>query len=135
MWRHGVQAIFLACYSAKNISHIQVLFGYLLFCKPNSKPPRPIIQSLWLANEKQGASFTSYLLQSSLAGAQLYFLSENMSTLIKNYKKNSCEGVLRLAFFLVTKWWNFIKKKHWFGLTFSWTFSHFNCCWFQKTNN
>jgi hypothetical protein len=58
-------------------------FSYLLFCDPTHKTEtrtayrcelliaNHMDQSLWLGNENQGAAVRSYLLHSSLAGAQL----------------------------------------------------------------
>jgi hypothetical protein len=58
-------------------------FSYLLFCDPTHKTEmrtayrcelliaNHMDQSLWLGNQKQGAAVRSYLLHSSLAGAQL----------------------------------------------------------------
>ncbi len=34
---------------------------------------KPLDQSLWLANQKQGSTVRSYLLHSSVAGAQFYY--------------------------------------------------------------
>ncbi len=67
----------------KNIFHIRVLIIYLLFCNPAHKTKtrtanrwelliaNHLNQSLWSANRKQGSPVKSYLLHSSLGGAQL----------------------------------------------------------------
>ncbi len=71
----------LSMWTCQNISHMQV---YLLFCNPAHWTETRtanrwelliaeshVDESLWLANQKQGAAVRSYLLHSSLAGAQL----------------------------------------------------------------
>jgi hypothetical protein len=76
-------------------------FTYLLFCNPShrtetgtAKRSEVLIanhleQSLWLANKKQGAAIRSYLLHSSLGGAQLCCALYRPHQMIKYMQENN----------------------------------------------